>query len=260
MFVLPTVLEKGETMRSLIIHIATTFQSFKALPHEIQETIWQAAKRRAEKETQNPVNRTTLEDYLSKKTPDLVQINSLLKTQMALSPNFGQIIAVGRGLYEPAEKSLKIKTDIAANRNDEKEILKLFWQNLDAFIGRRGTPTFVTWNGLEFTFPFLIQRSAFHHLAPTCILPKARYQPWRHLDLMAELANYDHHNYISLETRATLWNLNKTKSPKCEEINSEWEKGNNRPLKEKLQGQIETIGEILKIMTPFFTDSRSQTA
>jgi predicted PolB exonuclease-like 3'-5' exonuclease len=53
------------------------------------------------------------------------------------------------------------KFTAAINRmlGDEKDLLQAFWQGLRAFTNERGTPTIVTWNGLDFTFPSLIERS-----------------------------------------------------------------------------------------------------
>ena len=164
-----------------IIHIATAFQSFKAQPREIQELIWaRTLNDLRKKDPTHPLLSATLEQYLAKEAADSVALTGLLKKKMALTPEFGHIIGIGKALVVNGSVP-KLTVAVARMIDDEKELLQTFWQRLSAFTKERGIPTFVTWNGLGFTFPFLIERSTALSVEPSCILPRARFQPWRHL-------------------------------------------------------------------------------
>ena len=193
-----------------IIYIATAFQSFKAQPREIQELIWaRTMSDLRKKDSGQPLLSATLDQYLAKQAVDPVALTALLKKKMALTPEFGHVIGIGRALAINGSAP-KLAVTVAQTIDDEKDLLDTFWQKLRSFTKQRGIPTFVTWNGLGFTFPFLIERSTALGVEPSCILPRARFQPWKHLDLFAELAAYDPHRYMSLESRLTLWGLNLT--------------------------------------------------
>jgi len=172
---------------------------------------------------------------------------------MALTPEFGHIVAIGKALVA-SDSALKVKVEIAQTARDEKELLQRFWEKLGTFTKKHGTPTFVTWNGLEFTFPFLIERSTALGVEPSCVLPRARFQPWKHLDLLAELSDYDPHRYLSLQSRLTLWGLklsgngNHLGDPDI--LIGEWRKGNPKPLEENLTLTLEAIYQIFRKAVP----------
>lgn len=242
-----------------IIHIATAFQSFKAQPREVQELIWARTQNGwRTRDPSNPILNTTLDQYLAKQAPDMKFITALLKTKMALTPEFGHVIGIGKAL---AENNLAPKVKIAITRTtkEEKPLLEKFWEDLGAFAKKRGMPTFATWNGLEFTFPFLIERSTALGITPSLSLPRARFQPWKHLDLLAELGNYDHSRYISLQDRLTLWGLklngNGTKLIDPEAVIDQWQKGNPKPLEETLTLSLEAIHQIAKKAAPYLLET-----
>jgi len=82
-----------------IIHIATAFQSFKAQPREIQELIWaRTLNDLRKKDSTNPLLSAALDQYLAKEATDAVALTGLLKKKMALTPEFGHIIGIGRAL------------------------------------------------------------------------------------------------------------------------------------------------------------------
>ena len=145
----------------------------------------------------------------------------------------------------------------------KKICLDNFWQRLRAFTKDRGVPTFVTWNGLSFTFPFLIERSTALGVEPSCILPRARFQPWKHLDLFAELAAYDPHRYMSLQSRLSLWRLSLNGNGSgChfgdhDLLDRQWRKGNPKPLEENLTLILEAIQRILNRVAPCFLEARN---
>jgi hypothetical protein len=247
-----------------IIHIATAFQSFKAQPREIQEVIWKRTLNDLrKKDPTHPLLSATMEQYLAKEVVDPVTLTALLKKKMALTPEFGHIIGIGRALVINGSEP-KLTVAVARTFDDETDLLQTFWQKLRAFTKERGVPSFVTWNGLGFTFPFLIERSTALGVEPSCILPRARFQPWRHLDLFAELAAYDPHRYMSLQSRLCLWrlNLNGNGSEHHFEhhdvLTETWRKGNLKPLEDNLKLTLEAIQRILNRVAPYFLDARRQ--
>jgi hypothetical protein len=245
-----------------IIHIATAFQSFKAQPREIQELIWtRTLNDLRKKDPTHPLLSATLDQYLAKVAADSVALSCLLKKKMALTPEFGHIIGIGKALVMNGSAP-KLTVAIARTIDDEKDLLQAFWQRLRAFTKQRGIPIFVTWNGLGFTFPFLIERSTALGVEPSCILPRARFQPWRHLDLFAELAAYDPHRYVSLESRLTLWGLKLNGSDNGHHfgdhdlLTEQWRKGDSKPVEENLTRILEALHRILNRVAPCFLEAR----
>ena len=244
-----------------IIHIATAFQSFKAQPREIQEVIWtRTLNDLRKKDPTHPLLSATMEQYLAKEVVDPVTPTGLLKKKMALTPEFGHIIGIGKALVINGSEP-KLTVAVARTFDDETDLLQTFWQKLRAFTKERGIPTFVTWNGLGFTFPFLIERSTALSVEPSCILPRARFQPWKHLDLFAELAAYDPHRYMSLKTRLSLWGLNGNGNVHDfgdhDALTEQWRKGNAKPLEENLTLTLEAIQQILNRVAPYFLEARN---
>ena len=246
-----------------IIHIATAFQSFKAQPREIQELIWtRTLNDLRKKDPTHPLLSATLDQYLAKEAADSAALSCLLKKKMALTPEFGHIIGIGKALVMNGSAP-KLTVAIARTIDDEKDLLQTFWQRLRAFTKDRGIPTFVTWNGLGFTFPFLIERSTALGVEPSCILPRARFQPWKHLDLFAELAAYDPHRYMSLQSRLSLWRLTPNRDGSEHHfgdhdlLTENWRRGNPKPLEENLKLTIEAIQQILNRVAPCFLEARN---
>ena len=246
-----------------IIHIATAFQSFKAQPREIQELIWtRTLNDLRKKDSTNPLLSATLDQYLTKEGMDPVALTSLLKKKMALTPEFGHIIGIGRALVMNGSDP-KLTVAVARTFDDEKDLIRTFWERLRAFTKERGVPTFVTWNGLGFTFPFLIERSTALGVEPSCILPRSRFQPWKHLDLFAELAAYDPHRYMSLQSRLSLWRLTLDGNGSEHHfgdhdlLTETWRKGNPKPLEEILKLTIEAIQRILNRVAPCILEARN---
>jgi len=245
-----------------IIHIATAFQSFKAQPREIQELIWARTLNDLRKKDPNhPLLSVTLDQYLAREATDSAALSCLLKKKMALTPEFGHVIGIGKALVVNGSIP-KLTVAVARMIDEEKELLQTFWQRLSVFTKERGIPTFVTWNGLGFTFPFLIERSTALSVEPSCILPRARFQPWKHLDLFAELAAYDPHRYMSLQSRLSLWRLSLNGNGSEQQfgdhdvLTETWRKGNPKPLEENLKLTLEAIQRILNRVAPYFLEER----
>ncbi len=246
-----------------IIHIATAFQSFKAQPREIQEIIWaRTLNDLRKKDPTHPLLSATLDQYLAKEAADPVALTHLLKKKMALTPEFGHVIGIGKAFVVNGSVP-KLTVAVARMIEDEKDLLQTFWQRLSAFTKEQGIPTFVTWNGLGFTFPFLIERSTALGVEPSCTLPRARFQPWKHLDLFAELAAYDPHRYMSLQSRLCLWRLSLNGNGSGHHfgdhdvLTEAWRKGNPKPLEENLKLTLEAIRRILSRVAPYFLESKN---
>ena len=212
------------------------------------------------KDPAHPLLSATLDQYLAKEVADPVALTGLLKKKMALTPEFGHVIGIGRALAINGSTP-KLTVAVARVIDDEKDLLQNFWQRLRLFTKERGIPTYVTWNGLGFTFPFLIERSTVLGVEPSCILPRARFQPWKHLDLFAELADYDPHRFMSLESRLALWGLNGNGNghhfADHDVLTEQWRKGNPKPVEENLTLILEALHRILKRVAPCFLEARN---
>ena len=96
---------------------------------------------------------------------------------------------------------------------------------------------------------------------PSCVLPRARFQPWKHLDLFAELSDYDPHRYMSLQSRLALWGLNGNGNghhfADHDVLTEQWRKGNPKPLEENLALILESIHGILNRVAPYFVEARN---
>jgi len=116
---------------------------------------------------------------------------------------------------------------------------------------------------LTFTFPFLIERSTALGVEPSCILPRVRFQPWKHLDLFAELAAYDPHRYMSLQSRLSLWRLTLNGNGSEHHfgdhdlLTETWRKGNPKPFEENLKFTIEAIQRILNRVAACILEARN---
>jgi hypothetical protein len=125
-----------------IIHIATAFQSIKVQPREIQELIWtRTLNDLRKKDPSHPVLSATLDQYLAKQAADPISLTMLLKKKMALTPEFGHVIGIGRALVMNGSTP-KLKVAVSRMIDDEKDLLQDFWQKLRSFTKDRGVPTF----------------------------------------------------------------------------------------------------------------------
>ena len=117
-----------------IIHIATAFQSFKAQPREIQELIWaRTMNDLRKKDPTHPLSSATLGQYLAKEAADSVALTHLLKKKMALTPEFGHVIGIGKALVVNGSDP-KLTVAVARIIDDEKELLQMFWQRLSVIM------------------------------------------------------------------------------------------------------------------------------
>jgi DNA polymerase elongation subunit (family B) len=169
-------------MPTLIFDIETVGEDFDSLDHASQDVLTRWIKRDAE----------TDESYQ----------HSLenLKNGMGFSPLTGFIVAIGvydpdreRGaVYFQAPGQEIVDTEVDGFKyqtKTEPELLQIFWEIATKY------SQFVTFNGRAFDVPFLMMRSAVHHIKPTKNLIAQRYLERqyagvRHVDLCDQLSFY----------------------------------------------------------------------
>lgn len=151
-----------------------------------------------------------------------------IKKETVFSPLTAQIVAVGvldvetekGAVYyqnldsseEENEKGIKLKP------LNEKEILESFWRVAES------VDTFISFNGRGFDVPFLMIRSAVHHIRPSKNLLSHRYlnsQSFgaKHIDLMDQLNFYGATwGKVSLHLACRAFGI---KSPKADGVNGD---------------------------------------
>lgn len=123
-----------------------------------------------------------------------------LKSELGFSPLTGQVVALGLYDYELKEGVVYYEKtghtsdkqvlfdEFSFKERSEKELLMDFWE------GAKMYDTCVTFNGRCFDIPFLMLRSAFYGIRPTCDLISKRYlasqKEMRHVDLLDEFTFY----------------------------------------------------------------------
>ncbi|NIO09426.1 MAG: hypothetical protein GTO40_16040, partial [Deltaproteobacteria bacterium] len=94
-------------------------------------------------------------------------------------------------------------------------------------------------------------------IEPSCVLPRVRFKPWHHLDLLAELADYNPSRYLSLRCRLALWGLTLNGNGKesnfenPETLIEQWRRGNSAPVEENLKLTLLAMHQILNKTSPF---------
>lgn len=124
---------------------------------------------------------------------------NVVKNRLGFSPFTGMIVAIGMYDLEkqkgavyyqhPGNEGVETIVDgIKYKTLGEKEMLELFWQKAKQY------DTFVTFSGYGFDVPFLLVRSAVHHIRPTKNLMTNRYlssqREAKHIDLADQLSFY----------------------------------------------------------------------
>ncbi len=168
-------------MATLIIDIETIGEEFDDFDEVTQKNLMKSVERTSNNDEEKEV------------------LSQEMKDGLGLSPLTGQIVALGvldsvteQGAvyyqapnedHEDSEESgckLKAMT--------EKEMLEKFWVLAEKY------DTFVTYNGRGFDIPYIIIRSAVHHIRPTKDLMSNRYTSMqrgaKHVDLMDQLSFY----------------------------------------------------------------------
>src|SRR5204863_1248175 len=104
---------------------------------------------------------------------------------------------------------------------NEQYIIEKFWE----IIKVRDYNLFITFNGREFDCPFLMLRSIYHRIKPSCnLMCGSDYSKDNHIDLLKEFTFYTHsgrgaRRKFSLEFYCNKFGI---PSPKCDGISGEF--------------------------------------
>ena len=169
-------------MATLIFDIETIGEDFDALDGMTQESLTHWLKKEAGSDAEY---QTALAEF---------------KTRLGFSPLTGQIAAIGVLDYDrektvvyfqaPGERmGDREEGDVVYKQMTEEEMLIHFWEGVKHY------QEFVSFNGRGFDVPFLMVRSAVHHIRPTKNLLTNRYLSSqragaRHIDLLDQLSFY----------------------------------------------------------------------
>jgi len=169
-------------MPKLIIDIETAGEDFESLDETTKSVLTRWIRRESDTEEEYEA---ALED---------------LKQGLGFSPLTGEIIALGVLNYEQDRGVIYFQAPGAQIEEfeekgtrfrpaTEKEMLADFWKGAEYY------DEFITFNGRRFDIPFLMIRSAVHHLRPTKNLMSHRYlesqkSDQRHIDLQDQLSFY----------------------------------------------------------------------
>lgn len=128
---------------------------------------------------------------------------------MGTSPYFGEIVVIG------LLKEVNGQTDTLALDGSETEILTRFWE----IVGKhRGV--FISYNGLSFDVPFIINRSLACQTPPSNadFINTRRYSKYPHFDVKEVIADWDR---FAAPTLRLACELTGVKSPKEGEVKAE---------------------------------------
>jgi len=149
-----------------------------------------------------------------------------LKEGLGFSPLTGEIVAIGmyschseRGAvyYQaPGERNADFEEEtITYKQMTEKEMIMKFWELTSQ------CPEIISFNGRCFDVPYMMLRSAIHHIRPSCDLMSNRYMSSqrgypKQIDLLDQLTFYGAMRKGSLHMFTRAFGI---ESPKSEEIN-----------------------------------------
>ncbi len=170
-------------MSTLVLDIETAGEDWQSLDATTQEMLTRWLKRES------------FDDGEYEKAVDDV------KNGLGFSPLTGFIVALGvwdldrkKGAvyYQaPGQDNPELEEDgIVYKQLTEKEILEQFWKLTEKYTD------VVTFNGRAFDAPYIIARSAVHHIRPTKNLMPSRYLTYlkptdlKHIDLLDQLSFY----------------------------------------------------------------------
>ena len=160
-----------------------------------------------------------------------------VRKEMALSPVFGRIVAVGLLDADFPDGPHVLVGD------DERELLEFFWVMAEGF------DLYISWNGLGFDLPWLYVRSMVLGIEPTVRISTARFRrpgESNHLDLFALLTdwrgNRSKHLRLDLATVARALGV---ESPVGDgaDVPALWEKGDYDSIRKHLESDLRaTLG------------------
>lgn len=128
---------------------------------------------------------------------------------MGTSPFFGEIVVIG------LLKEVNGETDTLAISGTETEILTRFWD-----IAGKHRGVFISYNGLTFDVPFIINRSLKHRTPPSSadFINTRRYSKYPHFDVKEVIADWDR---FAAPTLRLACELTGVESPKEGEVKAE---------------------------------------
>lgn len=192
-------------MPKLVLDIETIGQDFNQLDQTTQDSLTRWIKKESFNQQEYQV---ALDD---------------LKNGLGFSPLTGEIVAIGvldveknKGavyFQAPGENIKETEIDgIKFKAMAEKEMLEKFWEVAKEY------DEFITFNGRGFDAPFLMIRSAVHHLRPSKDLMSHRYDK-AHIDLLDILSYY---GAVRRKGNLHLWSRAfNIKSPKAEGVSGD---------------------------------------
>lgn len=142
----------------------------------------------------------------------------------ALNPNYGRIFCIGMFLFD-TEKD--IYQALSLYGNQEKELLKEFWQKLK----ENNYPYVITYNGLGFDLPFIWKRSVILDVQGTKEFNLRRYTTDYNYDIMAVWSNWDQRNFIKLNELSKILGV-ESKSGSGAEVHGMWQKSEYKEIAE----------------------------
>ena len=158
---------------------------------------------------------------------------------------FGKIICISIGYYEPKLKKLRIKSFFGHN---EKALLASFAKMLNRYFNHE-SDLLCAHNGKEFDFPYIARRLLVNQIKLPKLLDIAGKKPWeiKHLDTMELWKFGDYKHYTSLDLLTAIFNI---PSPKSDINGSQvnevyWKDGDVKRIAEYCQNDVLAIAQLL---------------
>ena len=162
-----------------------------------------------------------ISEWKKKMLPKLKE-NQLLFT--ALNPNYGRIFCIGMFFFDDEKDFYKA---ISFHGNEEKPLLKEFWQKLK----ENNYPYVITYNGLGFDLPFIWKRSVILAVEGTKEFNLRRYTTDYNYDIMAVWCNWDVRNAIKLDNLTKILGV-ESKSGSGADVYDMWQKREYKKIAE----------------------------
>ena len=126
--------------------------------------------------------------------------------RMALSPLYGRVYSAS--FYGKTIQEYRVIPEISDAA--EIELLNYIFENISLGGNDAESPKIITWNGLNFDFPFIYKRAALLRVALPVGCPGLKYwtQKYRsdvHCDLMQELCSWNIQDKISLDVAGKIF-------------------------------------------------------
>ncbi|RLD37570.1 MAG: 3'-5' exonuclease [Bacteroidetes bacterium] len=158
---------------------------------------------------------------------------------------FGKIICISIGYYEPKLKTFRLKSFFGHN---EKALLLAFAEMLNRYFNHE-SDLLCAHNGKEFDFPYIARRLLVNQIKLPKLLDIAGKKPWeiKHLDTMELWKFGDYKHYTSLDLLTAIFNI---PSPKSDINGSQvnevyWKDGDVKRIAKYCQNDVLAIAQLL---------------